>query len=92
MILSILPRERNQYSRLIDQEFKLRGWSKQMLSEGRIEPITLGDKVIKIKKFLLMNEKVCQLRDSITHNDYVVCVFYLSIILLFHIFFIWKTG
>ena len=44
----ILHRERNQYSRLIDQHFKLRGWSKQMLSEDRMKPIPLGDKVIKI--------------------------------------------
>ena len=71
-LTSVLPLEKNQYSRLTDQEFKLHGWYKKILSEGRMKPINLGDKVIKIKKSLLTNEQVRQLRDSITQNDYVV--------------------
>ena len=63
-----------------------------MISEGNMKPIPLGDKVIKIKKSLLMNEQAHQLRDSITPNDYVVDGFYSSSVFLFHIFFIWKIG
>ena len=43
-----------------------------MISEGNMKPIPLGDKVIKIKKSLLMNDQIRQLRDSITHNIHVV--------------------
>ena len=69
------PRERHQYSILMNEEFKSRGWSKKILFVGRIKPIPLGGKVIKLKKYLLMNEQVCQLRDIITHNNFVVDVF-----------------
>ena len=33
-----------------------------------MKPIPMGDKVIKIKKSLLTNEQVRQLRDSIIHD------------------------
>ena len=80
------------YSRLIDQEFKLRGWSKQIVFEGRMKLIPLGDKIIKIKKSLSMNEQVRQFYESINHNEYTVDDFYLSSVLLLYVFFIWEIG
>ena len=64
--------ERNIFGKLVDAEFKLRGWSKMYNGPSGMRPITLGNKVAKLKESLLEGAVVIQLRDSIEYNRSIV--------------------
>ena len=61
--------ERNTFGKLIDAEFKVRGWSKRFKGGGGMLPISLGNKVTKLKHSLLEGAVVTHLRDSIEYNN-----------------------
>ena len=68
----VAPQERNTFGKLVDTEFKLRGWSKMFKDGSGIHPIALVDKITKLKQSMLEGAIVIQLRDSIEHNGSVV--------------------
>ena len=88
----LLHRHQNFFfGKLVDTEFKVRDWSKRYNNPSGMLPITLADKVTKLKQSLLEGAVMIQLRDSIEYNMSIVDGFYFRSHLPSHLFYIWKT-
>ena len=66
------PLERNLCGKLVDNEFKVCGWSKIFQGAGSMHPITLVNAVTKLKQSLLEGAVVTQMRDIIAYNESIV--------------------